>query len=270
MNVFDVILAIAASVLYLIALVLTFRTNQIESRFGQVVATLFSGLAVAAHLIYAIQVFWTGGGVDLAVFPIAALVTVCVGLIVFAELLVTPERGRPVVIVVFPLIALLLLAAGLLHRGSLHTTSLSIGLTLHVVVSLAAYAILAYAACQAALLIWLDRAIRKHEFNAFLRTFPPLESAEVALFNALWTGLVLLTVANATGFVFFWGKLFTHASHLHVFITFGAWMIYTLLLLGHTIRGWRGNFTTKLSLAAFMLLLIGYFGTRIVIDAVLA
>ncbi|MCY3885755.1 MAG: cytochrome c biogenesis protein CcsA [Gammaproteobacteria bacterium] len=263
------ILAISASALYLTATVLTLRAYRIESRIGQLVATLFSFFAFAAHLIYTIKVFWSGGGVDLAVFPVAALVTVCVGLIVLAELLLTPERARPVVIVLFPLIALTLLAAGLFHRGSLHTTSLSVGLTSHVVVSLAAYAILAYAACQAALLIWLDRAIRKHEFNAFLRTFPPLESAEVTLFNALWTGLALLTVANATGFVFFWGKLFTHASHLHVFFTFGAWMIYALLMLGHTIRGWRGNFTTKLSLAAFTLLLVGYFGTRIVIEALL-
>lgn len=260
------ILAISASILYFAASVLTFRFGHIESRMAQVAPSITGAIAFVCHLIYAIQVFWTGGGVDLAVFPIAALVTVSVGLIVLVEQLLTPARAKPVVIVLFPLIALILLSAGLFHKGSLHTSTLSVGLTIHVVVSLAAYSILAYAACQAALLIWLDRAIRKHEFNAFLHTFPPLESAEVTLFNALWTGLFLLTVANATGFVFFWGKLFTHASHLHVALTFAAWLIYAFLMLGHHIRGWRGNFTTKLSLAAFVLLLIGYFGTRIVID----
>lgn len=261
------ILAISASLLYFAALVLTFRLSGEKNRLGQVAASLAGAIAFACHLVYAVKVFWTGGGVDLAVFPIAAIVTVCVALIVLVEQLLTPARAKPVVIVLFPLIALILLSSGLFHKGSLHTSPLSVGLTVHVVVSLAAYSILAYAACQAALLVWLDRAIKKHEFNAFLRTFPPLESAEVTLFNALWTGLFLLTVANATGFVFFWGKLFTHASHLHVALTIAAWMIYAFLMLGHHIRGWRGNFTTRLSLAAFVVLLIGYFGTRIVIDA---
>ena len=262
-----VILAISASLLYFAASVLTFRFTREDKRPSQIGATLAGAIAVTCHLVYAVKVFWTGGGVDLAVFPIAALVTVSVGLIVIVEQLVTPARARPVVIVLFPVIALILLSAGLFHKGSLHTSPLSAGLTVHVVVSLTAYSILAYAACQAALLVWLDRAIRKHEFNAFLRTFPPLESAEVTLFNALWTGLFLLTVANTTGFVFFWGKLFTHASHLHVALTIAAWLIYAFLMVGHHLRGWRGNFTTKLSLAAFVLLLIGYFGTRIVIDA---
>lgn len=260
------IFAICAAFLYLTASALTFRFSDIQHKLAQVCAVLAGSIAFLSHLVYAISVFWRGGGVDLATFPIAALVTVSVGLIVVVEQVVRPARTKPVVIVVFPLIALVLLGAALFHSASLHTSPLSVGLTMHVVVSLAAYSILAYAACQAALLIWLDRAIREHEFNAFLRTFPSLESAEVTLFNALWTGLLLLTIANATGFVFFWGKLFTHASHLHVALTFAAWMIYAFLMLGHIIRGWRGNFTAKLSLAAFVLLLVGYFGTRILID----
>lgn len=263
-------LAAIAAILYGVAAFLAFRNREVDDglmlRFAPAVAIL----ACCCNIVFAIQIFWIGNGVDLAAVPIATLITVPAALITVAEHFYKPIRATPIALVVYPLIALILLVAGLVHRGSLHPTELGLGLTMHVIVSVASYSILAYAACQAALLIWLDAAIRRHSFNVFLRIYPPLESAEGTLFNALWTGLVLLTIANATGFVFFWGELFTHPSHFHVIMTTVAWLIYALVMLGHMVRGWRGNFTTKLSLAAFVVLLFGYFGTKVVTEGLLA
>lgn len=262
-------LAAIAAIFYVIAALLAFRNREIDDGMALRIAPASAVIGCVCHVVYAIQIFWIGNGVDLAIVPLAMLVTVSAALITVAEHLYKPTRATPIVVVAYPLIAFLLLVAGVFHRGSLHPSELSPGLTLHVIVSVASYSILAYAACQAALLIWLDTAIRKHKFNAFLRIFPPLESAEGTLFNALWTGLALLTVANATGFLFFWGELFTHPSHLHVVVTFAAWLIYALLMLGHVLRGWRGKLTTKLSLSAFGVLLFGYFGTKLITDGLL-
>lgn len=263
-------LAAIAAVLYGVSAFLAFRNREVSGGLMLRLAPVVAALGCCCHIVFAIQIFWIGNGVDLATVPIATLVTVTAALITVAEHLYKPTRATPIAVVVYPLIALILLLAGVLHRGSLHPTELSPGLTMHVIVSVASYSILAYAACQAVLLIWLDAAIRKHKFNVFLRIFPPLESAEGTLFNALWTGLAMLTVANATGFIFFWGELFTHPSHFHVVMTIAAWLIYALLMFGHMIRGWRGNFTTKLSLAAFAFLLFGYFGTKLVTEGLLA
>lgn len=262
--------AFAAAIFFVIATFLAYRNREIEEGLMHRAAPATAAIAVFCQVFYAVQIFWVGNGVDLSIFPIVVLVAVAVALITLAEHLYKPTRATPMALVIYPIIALLLVVTGVFHRGALHPSELSPGLTLHVIVSVASYSILAYAACQAALLIWLDTAIRRHKFNVFLRIFPPLESAEVALFNAIWTGLALLTVANATGFIFFWDELFSHPSHLHVILTFAAWLIYALLMLGHVVRGWRGNFTIKLSLAAFALLLVGYFGTKLVTDVFLA
>ncbi len=260
------LLAFVSAALYIAAAFLSYRGRLATDTNRTIIPSVIGAVACIGQILYTVQIFWVSGGVDMSIIPIASLVATPVAMIILAELFFKPARATPLVLVAYPLVALFLVAAGLLHRGSLHTTPLSTGLTLHVVVSIAAYSILVYAACQAALLIWLDKAIRNHANNAFLNLFAPLESAEVALFNALWTGLALLTVSTATGFVFFWGQLFTHVSHLHVILTFGAWLVYAALMLGHVLRGWRGNFTTRLSLVAFGLLLVGYFGTKIAIE----
>ena len=259
-------LALQTVVLYALAWFLVFRNQQEEGGVERRIAQIASIVAVGLQAWYTFKILLASDGVDLALFPIVMLVATTVALISTVEHLIKPSRATPLVLVIYPIIILIVLAAGLLHEQSLHSTKMNVGLVVHVIVSIASYSILSYAACQAVLLMWLDRALRSHSMNAFLRTFQPLESAEVSLFNALWTGLFLLTCATATGFIFFWDKLFSHVSHLHVIITFAAWLLYSLLMVGHVIRGWRGSFTTKLSLSAFSLLLVGYFGTNLVIQ----
>ena len=225
-------------------------------------------VATVLHGGYTYSQLWVPAGIDLAMYPIMLVVTLCIVIIVQIEHFYQPARAKPILFVSYVIVGPVIALGILFHQEGTQATPALLGLTVHVLSSLAAYSILAYAACHAILLIYLDYALRTKVTNAFLSIFPPLESAEKILFNAIWLGLLLLTGANLSGLVFFWEELLSDASNLHMIFTMIAWVLYAFVMFGHVRFGWRGNLTTKLSLTAFAFLLVGYFGLRLLLRLV--
>ncbi len=240
-----------------------------DSKSGLYIVVYVLGVvATVLHGIYTYSQLWVPAGIDLALYPIVLVITLCIVVIAQIEHFYRPARAKPILFVSYIFVGPAIALGIFFHQTGTHTTVALPGLTLHVLSSLAAYSILAYAACHAILLIYLDYALRTKATNVFLSIFPPLESAEKILFNAIWLGLLLLTAANISGLVFFWNDLFSDVSNLHMIFTVIAWVLYALVMFGHVKFGWRGNFTTKLSLTAFAFLLVGYFGLRLVLRLV--
>ena len=48
-----------------------------------------------------------------------------------------------------------------------------------------------------------------------------------------------------------------------------AWITYAALLAGHQLFGWRGGTAVRWTLIAFALLLLGYFGSKFVLEIIL-
>ena len=257
----DLIVPLLIGVSYFTAAILVFGLRSTIRGVYSVVYVL-GIVATVLHAVYAYSQLWVAGEIDLAMYPILLVVTLCIVIIVQIEHFYQPSRAKPILFVSYVIVGPVIALGVFFHEEGVHVASALPNLTVHVLTSLAAYSILAYAACHAILLIYLDHALRVKTTNAFLSMFPPLESAEKILFNAIWVGLFLLTVANITGLVFFWRELFSEVSHLHMIFTMIAWVLYAFVMFGHVRFGWRGNFTTRLSLIAFAFLLAGYFGLR--------
>jgi ABC-type uncharacterized transport system permease subunit len=91
---------------------------------------------------------------------------------------------------------------------------------------------------------------------------------EALLFELLWCGEILLTIAIITGFIFLDDLFAQHLVHKTVF-TLLAWCIYAILLWGRHAKGWRGNTALRWTLGGFCLLMLAYFGSKFVLEVLL-
>ena len=143
----------------------------------------------------------------------------------------------------------------------------------HLVMSLLAYSLFTIAALHAILTSALDHGLRHGNTPIALRDAPPLIALETLLLRIIQLGFVLLTLALASGFFFseqVFGKAITFPHNTHK-VVFGvlSWLIYGAFLVGHRFYGWRGRTAVLLTLVGFGLLLVGYVGSKFVLEVLL-
>jgi len=88
------------------------------------------------------------------------------------------------------------------------------------------------------------------------------------LFELLWIGVSLLTIAIVSGFVFI-DDIFAQSLVHKTVLTMIAWLLFSLLLWGHYQLGWRSQTAVRLTLAGFALLMLAFFGSKLVLELVL-
>ena len=91
---------------------------------------------------------------------------------------------------------------------------------------------------------------------------------ESLLFQMLATGIVFLTVSLTSGFIFIENLFAQHLVHKTV-LSILAWIIFTGLLIGRSRYGWRGQTAIQWTLIGFILLLLAYFGSKLVLELIL-
>jgi ABC-type uncharacterized transport system permease subunit len=84
----------------------------------------------------------------------------------------------------------------------------------------------------------------------------------------LTTGIVFLTLSLASGFLFIEDLFAQHLVHKTV-LSILAWIIFTGLLIGRSRYGWRGQTAIRWTLIGFALLLLAYFGSKLVLELIL-
>jgi len=179
------------------------------------------------------------------------------------------NTGRPVInlgLVLFPLTAIVLLVAILF--GHQQQANVDPGLQWHVLTSVVAYSLLTMAAVQAVLVRLQNNRLHDHRPGGFLQNLPPLAVMEKVLFQLLGATFILLTLSLLTGFVFLddlFAQRLVHKTTLSII----AWLIIGILLTGHFIWGWRGQKASTLTIGAFFALLLGYFGSKLVLELIL-
>ncbi len=113
-------------------------------------------------------------------------------------------------------------------------------LTAHILLSMAAAALLFAAAVTAILLVFLDRRLRTRRIADLSVGLPPLDALEKIMFRLVAAGFGLLTLALITGFVFV-TNLFTQNLVQKTVLSLIAWLIFGVLLIGRLRFGWRGR-----------------------------
>ena len=222
-------------------------------------------VAVIVHAIALRYLLFVPAGLDLGFYQMISLVGWQVAVVVLLAVARLPLAG--VAVAVLPVAAAAALAPVLFDSSSIHT-ALGWQLEAHILLSLLAYSLLAVAAVQALVLAVQDRQLRRHRPDGWVRALPALEAMESLLFRLLAAGFILLGLALATGFLFVDDLLGQHLLHKTVLSVF-AWALFGVLLWGRWRRGWRGRTALRWTLAAFALLALGYFGSKLVLELIL-
>lgn len=141
-------------------------------------------------------------------------------------------------------------------------------LAAHIILSTTAYALLTIAAALVIALMLLDRRLRRREPLGWLAILPSVEALESATFQALGAGFAILTLALFSGFIFV-EDLFAQDLSRKTILSCLAWIVFAILLFGRWRFGWRGRTAARWTLSGFSLLVLAYFGSRIVLESIL-
>jgi ABC-type uncharacterized transport system permease subunit len=222
-------------------------------------------LALHAALLYS-DLFQ--GGLNLGLTSAASLVAWAVTLLFLAAVLFQPIESLGVLIL--PVAAATLLLEWLWPMRHLTLPGASPVQAAHIVISLLAYSLLSIAVVQSLVLSLQERALHRRQAGGFLRNLPPLETMEHLLFRMIAVGFILLTLTLVSG-VFFSDELFGKPLRFthHIVLSIIAWAVFGMLLVGRRLYGWRGRTAVRWTLAGFTLLVLGYFGSKFVLEVLL-
>ena len=225
----------------------------------------FGAVVLHAALLYA--GLRADSGINLALTGAFSLVAWVVAVVYLLAAFTRPIENLGVIIM--PLAGLTLLAAWL-WPGRLLLAPASALQSAHIVVSILAYSLLTLAAAQSVLLLVQERHLHHKHPGGFIRALPPMQTMEALMFQLIGIGFLLLTLTVVSGALFseaVFGQPFKFTHHM-VLSVFG-WAVYAVLLLGRRRLGWRGRTAVRWTLGGFLLLLLGYFGSKFVLEILL-
>ncbi len=185
-------------------------------------------------------------------------------------LLLVVSLGRPVLtlgLIVFPATAAMT-GLALIFSDS-QALSVEPQLQWHVLISVVAYALLTMAAVQSILVSLQDKRLRAHRPGGLVRALPSLKLMEQVLLQLLIASFLLLILALVTGVIFLddlFAQRLVHKTALSIL----ALVLLAALLIGHYRFGWRGQKAAKMTLGAYIALVLGYFGSKFVKELLLS
>ncbi len=171
-------------------------------------------------------------------------------------------------LVALPLTILILLTEWLVPLQNIPLEHSSTGTSIHIISSILAFGFLSIAGVYALFAAVIDHFLRSHHLNSLVRSLPPLEVLERLLFRLIATGFILLTLSLASGLAYVSDLFAQHLVH-KTLLSLLAWLVFGLLLFGRWRYGWRGRKAVRLCLAGIALLMLSYFGTKLVLENLL-
>jgi ABC-type uncharacterized transport system permease subunit len=226
----------------------------------------FGLLAVVAHAISAFGVIKSTDGYHFGIFEITTLITASISLSALISSLRKPLEN--LFLGLFPL-AILSIIASLLISSNYPATEMSTGLAMHVLISILAFSFIIIAALQAGFLAYQNHQLKHHRTHGLIQKLPPLQDMEVFLFELLWVGECLLSLAIVAGFIFVDTIWAIEGVPHKIFFSVLAWVVFAVLLWGRHHMGWRGRTAIRGTLIGFSLLLVGFYGSKFVLEYLL-
>jgi len=224
------------------------------------VGVVLHGVALQASL-------FTPAGTDLSIFSVMSLVGWVVALLLLLSALRKPVEN--LAILILPVAAMTLALRAFSDHHVYLAAQLPLGLEVHIMLSVLAYSLLSIAVVQA-LLLWIQEShLHNHHPGGFIRLLAPLETMERLLFQMIGLGFLVLSIALLSGLPYVEDLLAQHLVHKTV-LSVVAWLLFGTLLFGHWRWGWRGRVAVRWTLAGFIFLLLAYFGSKTVVELILA
>lgn len=258
-------LAILSAMLYALAgarLALSLLRGIAAPPRSRTLTLLLAGSALLLHCWVAWQRTGLPDTLNLEFF--SALAVSAAGVVLLLLVLSLTGDADYLGLVVYPLAAISVLMSQISVTRS---TPANPAVDLHVLLSLMAYTVLALAAVQA-LLVAVQRRLLHHHKPSLLRALPALDRTESLMFSLLGAGFLLLSLSLASGFAYLEDMFAQHLVHKTVLSTL-AWLIFAVLLAGRLWRGWRGRRVVHWTIGGFIVLLVAYFGSKLVLELVL-
>ncbi|AYA03866.1 cytochrome C assembly protein [Acinetobacter sp. WCHAc010034] len=223
------------------------------------------GLLLHAGVLYSDML--TPVGVNYNVFNIMSFTS---GLMLLLSILFSTYRPvLPLALIGIPVAAAGLIMGFAFSKHDLFISRNSLGLDIHIILSLSAYAVLLMATIHAVLLWFQDRELKnKQKRRVWVNLLPPFQAMESLLFDMLIAGFALLTVALGFGFLTIDDFFAQHLAHKTAFSII-SWFVYGALLIGHYQFGWRGQKAIRFTLIGFFLLAVGFIGSKLVLEMIL-
>ena len=253
-------LSAACALAYLLAAVLVLRSPSYAAA---------RAVAVTAVVLHALGLFgeiFHGGQLTVGVTEALSLFAWQAAVLLWAISLVQPLQVLGVAI--YPLAALAALAAALWPTSVSGIPLTDWKIQLHVVLSLFSAGFLTLAAAQAVTLATQDRLLHQRSQGRIVRALPPLQTMEQLLFVLIALGFFILSLALLSGLLFVDNLMAQHLAHKTV-LSVIAWGLFGGLLWGRWRRGWRGRTAIRWTLSGYVLLLLAYFGSKLVLEQIL-
>ena len=258
---------IIALLFYVGTLLLQRRSVNLGSaRSGTRAGTLVAGfIGVAAHFYSAGSLIYRDTAYHFGVTEVSTLIFAAITLLTLLSNIRRPAGS--LILAVLPL-AILSILFSLIVPSTYPPQHLDTGIAAHVILSIVAYSLFSIAALQSIFLAFQNYQLKHHHVVRVMRLFPPLQDMERLLFELLWAAQILLSLAIAAGFLFV-SDLGAQGLAHKMFFSLLAWVVFTGLLVGRHALGWRGNTAIKGTLTGFGLLLIGFYGSKFVLEFIL-
>lgn len=164
---------------------------------------------------------------------------------------------------IYPLAAICALAAALWPTTLREAADWK--LSLHILLSLFSAGLLTLAAVQAGALALQDRLLHRHRETRLMRALPPLLEMENLLFQLIFFGFFLLSLTLLSGIWFVNNLQAQHLTH-KTLLSMMAWLIFGVLLWGRWRYGWRGRSAIRWALSGYALLILAYFGSKLILE----
>lgn len=191
--------------------------------------------------------------------------------LVISALFIGSAFNKPIetlAIIIFPFSAAAVLANINTAIPLATDTALDWSIQTHIMLSVLSYSLLTVAAFQAVMLSIQENHLHARQPGRFINTLPPLQIMEKLLFQTLGLGILLLTFALLSGFIFIEDIFAQHLVH-KTGLSILAWIVFATLLWGRSHFGWRGQKAIKWVYSGYISLMLAYFGSKFVFQLIL-
>ncbi len=206
----------------------------------------------------------TNWGLD---FRLAAAVSISVLIVQYIYFIGLLRHGiHGLGLFLLPITAIPLLAIPLLSDAPiLRIETYSVLEISHLLLSLLAYAILTLATIHAVMHLLLDRALKRKKIGPIVHAMPSLLEVEAHMYAQVGSATWILALGIFSGLIWQW-EAFGHFNMLShkVILSLFSWVGLVALLGFRRRSGWQSRRAGWMVIAAYVLLLLAYFGVRVV------
>jgi ABC-type uncharacterized transport system permease subunit len=227
---------------------------------------ILGGGALLAHGLVLYQQIITLAGWNLGFYNALSLMSWVVAMLVVFATFFKPAEN--LAIVFLPAASIAILLELIFPSEYLLSDTSTIGLRIHILLSISAYSLLSIAALQSLLLAIQDTQLRNKHPVKVMQYFPPMQAMEDLLVQLIAIGFFLLSMSLASGMMFVHDIFAQDISHKTI-LSMMAWCVFAILLWGRWANGWRGKTLIKWTLGGFLLLMLAYFGSKLVYELIL-